>query len=247
MRKMRPEEDAYGQELWAYYSGERRFEIVERDDGYIDLGPDVGIYFSSFEEWSPCEKKAIKFAKGRIVDIGCGAGRHPLYLQEKGFYVLGIDASSMAVRVCKLRGLKKSELIPIKEMNFKSDSFDTILMLGNNFGLFGSFRKARRLLKRFHKMTSKNALIMAGTRDPYKTENPFHLEYQEWNRKRGRMSGQLRIRIRYKKYATKWFDYLLVSVEEMKGILKGTGWKIKEFIESGNSNYVAIIEKASCC
>ncbi len=240
---MKPEEDAYGQEIWAYYSGEKIFEIVERDDGYIDVGPNLKVYFSSYEDWPPHEKKAMEFVKGRVLDVGCGAGRHSLYLQEKGLDVLGIDISPLAVKVCKLRGLKKAEVMSIEEVNFKPDSFDTILMMGNNFGLLGSFKKAQRLLKRFHKMTSKKALIIADTRDPYKTKNPDHLKYQEFNRKRGRMSGQLRIRIRFKRYATKWFNYLIVSKEEMKEILTGTGWKVKESIDSGDSSYTAIIEK----
>jgi len=242
---MRPEEDAYGQEIWAHYNGEGSFELVERDDGYIDTGPETRVYFSSYEEWAPQEKKAMEFVNGRILDIGCGAGRHSLYLQEKGFDVLGIDVSPLAIKVCMLRGLKKTKNISIDEVSFKPNSFDTIIMMGNNFGLLGSSIKAKRLLRRFHKMTSKSALIIADTIDPYKTKNPFHLEYQEFNRKRGRMSGQLRIRVRYKKYATKWFDYLIVSKDEMKEILRGTGWKTKEFIDSENSQYIAIIEKVS--
>ena len=103
---MKPEEVAVGQEIWAYYNGKRRFEIVERDDGYIDNGPDVAMYFSSYEDWSPLDKKAIEFVKGRVLDIGCGAGSHSLYLQEKGFDFLGTDISPLAIKVCKLRGLK---------------------------------------------------------------------------------------------------------------------------------------------
>jgi SAM-dependent methyltransferase len=167
-----------------------------------------------------------------VLDIGCGAGRHSLHLQEKGFDVLGIDVSPLAIKVCRLRGVK-----------FKPNSFDTIIMMGNNFGLFGSLTKARRLLKRFHSMTSQDALIIAETRDPYRTDNPDHLKYQEYNRNRGRMSGQLRLRIRFKKYVTPWFNYLLVSKEELKEILDGTGWKVKGFLDSGNSIYVALMEK----
>jgi len=240
---MKPEQDAYGQEVWAYYNGKRSFEIVERDDGYVDVSSGSRVYFSSYEEWSPREKKAMEFVKGRVLDIGCGASRHSLYLQEKGFDVLGIDISPLAIKVCKLRGLKKAETMSIEEADFKPDSFDTIIMMGNNFGLFGSSKKARRLLEGFHKMTSGNALIIAESNDPYKTENPAHLEYHDLNRKRSRMSGQLKIRVRFGKYATRWFDYLIVSKEEMKEILTGTGWKAKEFIDSGNSAYVAIIEK----
>lgn len=240
---MKPEDDAYGQEIWAHYNGEEIFEVVERDDGYIDMGPPVSIYFSSYDEWVPIEKRALELVKGRVLDVGCGAGRHSLYLQEKGFDVLGIDISPLAIKVCKLRGLKKAEVMSIEEVNFQPNSFDTIIMMGNNFGLFGSLKKARMLLERLREMTSPDALIIAETRDPYKTENPDHLEYQEFNRKRDRMSGQLKIRIRYRKYATPWFDYLIVSKDEMQEILEGTGWKVKEFIDSGNAHYMAILEK----
>ncbi len=65
----------------------------------------------------------------------------------------------------------------IEDAVFKPSSFDTIIMLGNNFSLFGSFNKAQRLLKRLHKMTSRSALIIAETRNPYKTDNADYLEY----------------------------------------------------------------------
>lgn len=149
------------------------------------------------------------------------------------------------IKVCKLRGLKKARVVSIEDVDFKPNSFDTIIMMGNNFGLFGSFRKARRLLKKFHKIASRSALIVAETRDPYKTDNPFHLEYHKFNIQRGRMGGQLRIRNRFRKYVGRWFDYLMVSQEEMKEILEGTGWKVKQFINSEEARYIAIIEKAS--
>ncbi len=240
---MRPEEDAYGQLVWAYHNGNEVYEIAERDDGYISASPLPRIYFSGYDEWAPYEKRAMEYVKGRVLDIGCGAGRHSLYLQEKGFDVLGIDSSPLATKVCGLRGLRKTQVISLDEAKFEPGSFGTIIMMGNNFGLFGSFRKAQMLLRRFCKMTSKDGLIVAETRDPYQTENPAHLDYHELNKKRGRMAGQVRIRVRFGKYATPWFDYLMVSKDEMKDILKGTGWKVKEFIDSGSSQYIAIIEK----
>ena len=241
---MKRAEDAFGRMLWAYYNGQRVFEIDERDDGYIEASTSPKMYFSDYEDWPQHEKKAIEYVKGRVLDIGCGAGRHSLYLQKKGLDVLGIDNSPLAIKVCKLRGLKKAKIMSIEDVDFKPKSFDTIIMMGANFGLMGNFKKARRLLKKFHKITSDDGLIVAETRDPYKTDNPAHLEYHELNRKRGRMGGQVRIRVRFGKYATPWFDYLFVSKEEMEDILKGTGWKVKQYIDSGNALYIAIIEKA---
>lgn len=156
---MEPERDAYGQEIWAYFKGNGGFEIVEMDDGYFDVSSGPKLYFSEFEDWSDYEKKAMGFIKGRVLDIGCGAGRHSLYLQRKGFDVLGIDNSPLAIKVCKLRGLKKTRVISIDEIDrFAPDSFDTILMLGNNFDLFGSLQKAKELLKKLYEITSPEGL-----------------------------------------------------------------------------------------
>jgi len=235
-------EDAFGQMLWSYYNGNEVFEVVERDDGLKNT-LDSKLYFSSYKEWHPLEQKAMRLVNGRVLDVGCGAGRHSLYLQEKGFDVLGIDVSPLAIKVCKLRGLKKAKVLSIEDVDFKPDSFDTIIMMGNNFGLLGSFSNARELLKKFHGMTSENALIIADTRDPYKTDDLDHLEYHVLNKKKGRMGGQVRIRIRFQNYVSGWFDYLMVSKEEMTELLKGTGWTIKEFIDSGEAKYVTIIEK----
>lgn len=247
MVTLRPSEDAFGLMLFALYNGSEVFEIVERDDGYIEAMSAKG-YLSEYEDWTQIEQRAMEFAKGRILDVGCGAGRHSLYLQNKGFNVTGIDISPLAVRVCKLRGLKKVRLTPVERADFKPGTFDRIFMMGNNFGLFANFKKARRLLRKFHKMTSKDALIVAVTNDPYKTDNPAHLAYHRRNRQNGKMSGLLKIRIRYKQYKGKWFEYLLASKKEVEEILRGTGWKIREFIDSTDekrSYYLAIIKKHS--
>lgn len=57
------------------------------------------------------------------------------------------------------------------------------------------------------------------------------------------MSGELRIRVRYRVYTSAWFDYLMVSPDEMRAIVDGTGWRIRENIDSDGSAYVAVIEK----
>ena len=243
MKRLKIEEDAFGQALWAAYKGkEDVYEVLERDDGFVDVVK-AAAYFSEYEAWSEIERKAMQFVKGRVLDVGCGVGRHSLYLQKKGFDVLGIDISPLAIKICKLRGLKKTQVKSIEDLEFKRNSFDTIIMMGNNFGLFGDLEKARRLLRRFFDMTSDCASIVASSRDPYATTCQAHLQYHKLNRERERMSGQVRIRLRYEKYAGKWFDYLMVSREEMEQILLGTKWKIGEFMESGGSHYIAIITK----
>jgi len=236
-------EDAFGRALFDYYQGKGEFLVIERDDGYCDT-LEMEHYFNEFDQWPEYQKEAMYYVEGKVLDIGCGAGRHCLYLQKNGLKVVGIDNSPLAIKVCKLRGVKKAELIDLHEINEEMGVFDTITMLGNNFALVGNPFAAKKILKKFFKMTSENGRIVAECMNPYPTDNEDHLEYHERNKRRGRLSGHVTVRIRYLKYMSSWRDLLFLSQEEMKEIIKETGWKITNVIENKETpHYLAIIEK----
>src|SRR5712691_8613586 len=103
------------------------------------------------------------------------------------------------------------EQMSMNQLAFAPNSFDSILLLGNNFGLVESRERSRGKLRRLAEITSPDGLIIAESLDPYMTNDPAHLDYHERNRKRGRMSGQARLRVRYRNCVGRWFDYLFVS------------------------------------
>ena len=245
MERISRRNDAFGLEIWSYLNGGPPFEIVERDDGYIDAALSTSRYFDDFPRWPGRQKQAMKFVTGKTaLDVGCGAGRVSLYLQRKGFRVTAIDASPLAVRTCRRRGVRNARVLAFEDIGrLSGNRFDTVVMFGNNFGLFGGLKKARRLLKALHRITSDDAVIIAETRNPYATSNPAHRRYQKRNRQQGRMSGQIRIRVRFQASATPWFDYLLVSPAEMKEIVEGTGWKARRFLERNSDSYVAVLDR----
>lgn len=236
-------EDAFGHEMLDYLQGKCGLEVIERDDGFVEVFDGQKAYILEYDQWPEAEKEAVGYARGRVLDIGCGAGRHALHLQEKGLDVVGVDNSPLAVEACGRRGLKNAYVLSITQITSRLGLYDTLLMMGNNFGLFGNVKRARWLLRRFRGITSEKGRIVAETLDPYATDVPEHLEYHELNRKRGRMPGQVRMRVRYRKYATPWYDYLFVSPEEMREILGGSGWKVERIIGDGSPTYFAIITK----
>jgi SAM-dependent methyltransferase len=238
------QQDAFGHELQAYIQGKPVSEIIERDDGLIALSRGPAAYLAPFEEWPCHEQESIQFARGRVLDIGCGAGRVGLYLQEKGHPVVGIDNSPLSVQVCRQRGLQEVHLLSITQIGPHLGCFDTIVMFGNNFGLFGSAAGARRLLRRFVRLTSPQAHLIVTSTEVYATDNPIHLAYHARNRARGRMAGQLRLRVRFENIKGPWFDYLLVSKEEMAELVDGTGWRISRFFDNPDLPvYAALLEK----
>ena len=238
------QQDAFGWEIHDHFRGRPTQEIAERDDGYIAMSGGAGSYFAKHADWPTHEKAAIALARGRVLDVGCGAGRVALHLQSRGLDVTGIDTSPLALKVCKARGVRKVKLLPFNRISPKLGEFDTVVMYGNNFGLFGSFTQARRLLRRLHGMTTPKAVILGSVLDPYQTSDPKHLAYHRRNRARGRMGGQIRLRIRYMDYATPWFDYLFVSKKELAEILDGTGWQATRCFDTRGGRYVAVIEKS---
>ena len=188
------EADVFGRQIYDQHAGliPKIFrEVGERDDGYIQVYDHPSWYFAPFAEWYPHLRKSMKYVRGRTLDIGCGAGRVSLYLQDTGVDVVGIDRSSLAAQVCRERGLRDARVLSATEVSASSlGVFDTIVMTGNNFGILGNADRARLLLRRFLDITTDEGRIIAETTDPYVTDDPVHLAYQERNRNRGRMSGQ---------------------------------------------------------
>ena len=234
--------DGFGRAMLEHHQGRDSLHVIERDDGLVEVMGAQG-YFRPFAQWWAFEKTALRLARGRALDVGCGAGRVALHLQKRGLNIVGIDNSALAVRVCRQRGLRNVRCMNLRDISPRLGRFDTVILFGNNFGLFEGRAVARRLLRRLHAMTAPGAMILAESRDPYETANPIHLRYHRRNRRLGRMAGQLRLRVRYHQYATPWFDYLLVSREEMRGLVEGTGWAVREFIGDSGERYIAALEK----
>lgn len=236
--------DAFGKAFMAYYRGEPSEHIVERDDGLVD-GAECEMYFEDYDGWPSHERDAILEARGRVLDVGCGAGRVALWLQGRGHEVVAIDVSPLALEVSRLRGVRDCRLMDARNLNLPDGYFDTIIMFGNNFGIAGGFEETRRMLAEFHRVTKEDGTIIASTRDPLKTDNPAHLAYHERNRKRGRPPGLVRIRVGFRGEYDDWFELLMVGEEELIDMLEPTGWRLERIYRSEGANYIAILAKKS--
>jgi SAM-dependent methyltransferase len=242
-RSLRPDEDAYGRLMVDFFEGRPAIEIVERDDGMVMANRGPMMYFEPIRRWPEPESKAIRLARGRVLDVGSGPGRVAIHLQRRGLHVTAIDLSPGAVKVARARGVKNALVMALDDLDSRLGDFDTVVMYGNNFGLFESARRAVRRLRLLSRITTPAARILASSRDPYKTEDPMHRAYHRRNRARRRMSGQLRLRIRHRKWSTPWFDYLLVSPLEMDRLAHQGGWRLTRTFGDGVDYYVGVLEK----
>lgn len=116
-------------------------EIIERDDGLINGAP-AAHYLDGPQDWQPYDHRAVDRARGETLDIGTGAGRIALLLQERGVPVTGLDTSAGALAVSRRRGVRQLAHGTVDTHVADGQRYDTFLLLGNNLGLFEGRERA---------------------------------------------------------------------------------------------------------
>ena len=233
--------DALGFAVLDYleHGSEARRHFIERDDGLLEAF-DTGIMFGQESQWSEIEAPIEQRAGRRVLDVGAGAGRHAIALQDSGRDVVALDVSKGAVEVCRRRGVREAfagTIYDLAEAN--PEPFDTFLLCGNNFGLLESPENAPRFFEALRGLATPGAEIMGTCVDPFATEDPIHLDYHERNRSRGRHPGQLSLRVRWTNLATPWFDYLFLPIDELEPLARAAGWELVEY-QPGSRPYLAV-------
>jgi SAM-dependent methyltransferase len=145
-------QDLIGHALMDFFDSKNNQTLVVHSDISPPEIMPVERFFRAESELSDVEKKALELCRGRVLDVGAGAGCHSVLLQDAGLEVYPIDTSAGAVQVMKARGLTNTRKVDFFDLN--NEKFDTILLLMNGIGICGTlerleqfFQKAKKLLK----------------------------------------------------------------------------------------------------
>ena len=239
---LKPSQDAYGQMMLDYLRDGSGYEIVEHDDGFVGIGAGPQLYFAEFDAWRQTERDAMSFVRGRVLDIGCGAGRFMRWLAARGHDVVGVDNSPGAVEACRAQGLDHVDVMSISQISRRLGMFDTQLLLGGNMALLGTPERARRHLVRLRRVASPTARLLGANRDVTTSRDAHVRERAERNQASQRFSGEHRSRIRYRTFKTPFFSSARMSVTELRDLVSGTGWSVSEVLDRGEGIYIAVLD-----
>ena len=233
--------DLLGSALLDFFHGDPSTKVViHREDGEkSDLS--VNDFFRDPPNFFPTEQIALDLCRGRILDVGAGAGPHSLALQDQGFAVWAVDISLEACEVMRKRGVKHVYCADILDFKVEPEvePFDTLLILGRTIGMVEHLAGLDRFLCYAHSLLNPDGQILLTSSDVRCTTNPNHLAYQEANRQAGRYHGEFRLQLEYKGQSGTFFGWLYVDPEVLADRALKAGWECQVIHREEDGSYLA--------
>lgn len=228
--------DLFGKALCDYHNNNYTEDLITSTNISGNDELPLPYLFRSFSEMPKLEQKALKLAKGNILEVGCGSGSHSLYLQENHLNVKAIDISEGAVVVAKSRGVKHVEL---KALLDETETFDTILLLMNGTGIFQTLDQVTTYLKHLKSLLNPNGQVLIDSSD-------IQYMYEDedgglWIDTNANYYGELDYFLSYKGEDETPIKWLYLDFERLQLACETAGLQCEKVIDGEHFDYLAKI------
>ncbi|MFN3136525.1 MAG: class I SAM-dependent methyltransferase [Allomuricauda sp.] len=228
--------DIFGKALQDYQKGQYTEDIKT----YSSLDEEDVIplpyLFRTFSEMPQIEQKALQLARGKVLDVGAGAGSHSLYLQNKGLEVTALDNSKGCIEVCQARGVESTICSPI--LDYSEERYDTLLLLMNGIGLAGQLKNLSGFFQHLASLLQPNAQILLDSSDIiYMFEQDEDGGY--WIPNDGTYYGEVQFEMEYKGQKSEPFDWVYVDFDTLQNACESNGLNCELVISGEHFDYLA--------
>lgn len=228
--------DLFGQAMWDYQHGQYTEDLKTETTISEEDDLPVSYLFRTFAQMPPLEQQALQLACGKVLDVGCGAGVHGLYLQnERGLEVHSIDLSPKAIEVCHLRGLRNAE---VQDVWQAKGQYDTILLLMNGAGMCGRLKQMGAFYTHLKTLLAEGGQILTDSSDLLymfdqhpdgSYEVPLYFDYY----------GEVDYIVRYKGQEEAPFPWLYVDYNTLQNVAHAVGLDCELLAEGEHFDYLA--------
>ena len=227
--------DPIGQAVLDYFHGITGELILVRTDIAEDETLSPAYFFRTFEQMPLQEKEALKRCKGKVLDIGAGAGAHSIWLKENGLAVVSLDISPLSCETMRQRGL--TEVICGDIYSLEGLKFDTILLLMNGAGVAQTIAGLPVLLNHLKQLLNTGGRILADSSDLlylFTDENG-----ETWiDIASDTYYGEMEYQLSYKKVKGKKFPWLFVDPDTLTDYAEKSGYRVINRITGEHFDYL---------
>ena len=225
--------DPVGAGILEYSIRKKPFDIIVSSKICEDDIIPIEILFRKYEQMPEIEQVAIERSKGKVLDVGAGAGVHSLELFDRGMDVFPIEISEGAVNYMKQMGLNARK---VNFFNVKDEKYDTILMLMNGIGIAGKLSNLEHTLQHAKSLLNPGGKILCDSSD-------IKYLYQDedgsmWVDLNSEYYGNFNFQMKHKNEKGPWFDWLYVDFENLHKAAENVGLKAKKICDN-EDHYLA--------
>lgn len=216
--------------LRAYRSGDEEAALVMRTDVGGSEDVPVSLFFRQQAEMGPVESAALRLARGRVLDLGAGAGAHAAPLVRAGLDVTAVEIlpeARSALREAGVRDVREGGLDTLGP----DERFDTVLVLMNGLGLAGSLDGLGDLLARLAVALAPGGQILADSTDPSGWEDPED----------GRYAGEVHMQLGFAETWGSPFPFLFVDADRVQAAASARGLEASVVAEEDDGRWLARI------
>ena len=196
----------------------------------------VAALFRTEERMPKLERTALDLCRGRVLDVGAGAGCHSLALQQKGLDVTAIDISPLSVEVMRCRGVKSAVAADLFDETF-AGCYDTVLMLMNGSGIIGRLERMPLFFRRMKQLLAAGGQVLMDSSD---LRYVFENEDGSWDIDlNAGYYGELEYQMQYQKVKGESFDWLYVDFDTLAFHAQANGFRAELMEEGGHYDYLA--------
>ncbi len=193
-------------------------------------------FFRSIDNMPQLEKIALEHCKGKILDVGAGAGAHSIILQNAGFDVTANEKSPLSCKVLKERGLKNIACQDI--FDFVQTGYDTILLLMNGIGVAEDLEGLEKLFYKLKGFISPNGQILLDSSDIIylfeEEDGSYWVDIAS-----DKYYGEMIYITFYKNTVSEPFKWLFVGFEKLSETASRCGFKCKKVADGNHFDYLA--------
>lgn len=230
----------YALALRDHFTGDRAAVVTSHSDLFpMDEDP-AAVFFRAPEAFWPFERAALELCRGRVLDVGAGAGVHALYLQERGHEVCAIDQVPEAVEIMRERGVRDARVADMLEdvRELEAEPFDTILMLMNGLGIVETLDGLERFLREVPRLLTPGGQIVADSTDVRSLGDSDDRAPGRPLREDGRYIGEVQFQLEYRGVKAPPFAQLCVDPDTLSAFAERTGWRCEIVFEGEGGGYV---------
>ena len=197
---------------------------------------EIAYFFRAYKAMPKLEQNALDKCTGKVLDVGCGAGSHALYLQQKGVDVTAIDISAHAVETAKKRGVKQAFQ---QDLMTVSEKFDTILLLMNGTGIFQTLAQTSAYLQKLKLLLNPGGQILIDSSDLIYLFDEDE-DGSKWIPYDGKYYGELNFTLQYKNQEES-FPWLYLDFNTLQRACLANELSCELIVEGENYDYLARI------